>query len=142
MELEIADRQKAVECPREAIRRALAAALRVAGRDAELSVALIGDDEAAELNRRFLGREGVTDVLAFPYDVEGDMLKGEIVANAELAAREAEGRSHGAADELLLYVVHGLLHLLGYDDQTPEDRRRMRQRESEVLAEVGRAVEF
>ncbi len=120
----------------------LETALRMEGRDAELSVALVGDEEMTALNGRFLGRAEVTDVLAFPYSAEGEPLAGEVVVNAELAAREAAGRGHGAREELLLYLVHGLLHLLGYDDHSAPDRRRMRRREAEVLAAAGRKVEF
>ena len=142
MQMEINNRQKAVRCPAREVRRVLETALRMEGRDAELSVALVGDEEMTALNGRFLGRAEVTDVLAFPYSAEGEPLAGEVVVNAELAAREAAGRGHGAREELLLYLVHGLLHLLGYDDHSAPDRRRMRRREAEVLAAAGRKVEF
>ena len=142
MQVEINNRQKAVECPARDVRQVLRLALTMEGRDAELSVALVGDGEIAALNERFLGRREVTDVLAFPYSGEGEALCGEIVVNAELAAREAAGRAHSAQDELMLYLVHGLLHLLGYDDHTAADARRMHRREGEVLAAAGRAVEF
>jgi probable rRNA maturation factor len=142
VQVEISNRQKTVRCPVREIRRVLQLALGTEGRDAELSVALVGDHEMADLNARFLGRGEVTDVLAFPYSAEGGPLAGEIVVNAELAAREAAGRAHSAPDELLLYIVHGLLHLLGYDDHKAPDRRRMRRREAEVLEAAGRKVEF
>jgi probable rRNA maturation factor len=95
----------------------------------------------SELNRRFLRRRGVTDVLAFPYETEGEVLSGEIVVNAEQAVREAAERAHSATDELMLYLVHGLLHLLGYEDQTPAGARRMRRREKAILEAAGRAVD-
>ena len=142
MQVEINNRQKALEFAEGDVADLLCLALRMEGRDAELSVAIVGDREIADLNRRFLGRRRVTDVLAFPYSDEGGALAGEIIVNAELAAREAAGRAHSAQDELMLYLVHGLLHLLGYDDHTDEDRRRMRRREGEVLAAAGRSVEF
>jgi probable rRNA maturation factor len=149
--VEINSRQRAVRLPAREVRRVLELALRLEGRDGELSVALVGDEEMTALNGRFLGMARVTDVLAFPYSAEsgasdcsaaGDVLAGEIVVNAELAAREAAGRSHGPQDELLLYLVHGLLHLLGYDDHKAVDRRRMRQREAEVLAAAERKAQF
>lgn len=142
MTIEVNNRQKAVRLSAASVRRVLSAALEGDGRKVDLSVALVGDDEIAALNERYLGRHGLTDVLAFPYDCEGDVLVGEIVANAELAEREAAGRAHGADDELMLYLVHGLLHLLGYDDHDPADARRMRRREQEILRGAGRAVEF
>ncbi len=142
MELEISDRQDAVRLPEAEIRRALRTGLEMEARDAELSVALVGDEEIAELNRRFLARDGVTDVLAFSYESSEDALNGEIVVNAELAVRVAASKPHGPEDELLLYIVHGLLHLLGYDDHDPDDTHRMRAREQDILTAVGRTVEF
>lgn len=142
MQVEINNQQEGLECPEGDVADLLRLALRMEGRDAELSVAIVGDREIAELNRRYLGRRRVTDVLSFAYSDEGEPLAGEIIVNAELAARQAAGRPHSAQDELMLYLVHGLLHLLGYDDHTEEDVGRMRRREHEVLAAAGRAVEF
>jgi probable rRNA maturation factor len=142
MRFEIADKQKALECPRAAIRKVLRQGLKAEGKDAELSVALVGDSEMAALHERFLGRRSVTDVLSFPYEVADEFVSGEIVVNAERAVREAARRPHSAQDELLLYVVHGLLHLLGYDDRRAADRRHMRQREQAVLKAAGCKVEF
>ncbi len=154
MRVEIANRQAALTCPsaeiRAVLRRALQSGLapeteqrpKAARPDAELSVALVGDAEMAELHKRFLGRRRATDVLAFPYEKRGALVTGEIVVNAERAVREAAGRSHGGREELLLYVVHGMLHLLGYDDHTASDRRRMREREQAVLRAAGHEVEF
>jgi len=141
MNIEIANRQKALRWRSDVIRRTLEAALEAEGRDADLSVALVGNEEMAALNERFLGRSGPTDVLAFPYGDEGGLVSGEIVVNAELALRQAEGRGHSATDELLLYLVHGALHLLGYDDRAPAGRRRMRERERQVLSGLGRKIE-
>ena len=142
MQVEVCNRQSALECPAEAVREVIRLALEKEGRDAELSVALVGDAEMAVLNERFLGSDAVTDVLAFPYESEGKFINGEIVANAELAVRESASRPHGAADELMLYVVHGLLHLLGYDDDSPEATQRMRRREQDILRAAGRVVAF
>jgi len=142
MKVQISSEQNALECPHEAIRRVLSAALRREGKSAELSVALVDDHRMAELNRRYLGREGVTDVLAFPYGEGADEIEGEIVVNAELALRRGAGRPHGPEGELMLYVVHGVLHLLGYDDHRQDDVRRMRRREQAVLAAAGYRVEF
>lgn len=142
MPTEISDRQDALKCPRAAIRRTVAAALRAEGKRAELSVALVGDREMAELNERYLHRTGPTDVLAFPYEARGNRVSGEVVVNAERAVAEAQGRAHSAEAELMLYVVHGLLHLLGYDDAEPARRRTMRQRQGELLAAAGYEVDF
>ncbi len=81
-------------------------------------------------------------MLAFPYGTEEGVLQGEIVVNAGRAVREAAERPHGPDDELLLYLAHGLLHLLGYDDHEPDEQQTMRRREAEILAAVGRRVEY
>ncbi len=131
--------QDVVECPLSRVRRVVRIGLRQEGRGASLSVALLDDAQMTELNKRFLGRDRATDVLAFPYDAD-DAVTGEILVNAELAARRTGGDPCDVEGELMLYVVHGLLHLLGYDDHGEEDRRVMRRREQEVLREAGYEV--
>ena len=103
-------------------------------------MAVVGDEEMTELNRRFLDRGGTTDVLAFPYGEEEGHLEGEVVVNAEVALRQAQERSHGAEDELLLYAVHGVLHLLGDDDSTPARRKAMQRQGLSFLASLGRVL--
>ncbi len=83
MQVEISNRQKAVRCPAREVRRVLELGLRMEGRDAELSVALVGDEEMTALNERFLGKARTTDVLAFPYSAEGEPLAGEVIVNAD-----------------------------------------------------------
>lgn len=140
--IEVTDRQAVIACSPDEIRRVVETALRLERRTAELSIVLVDDADMEELNRRFLDRQGVTDVLAFPYDTSGDVLEGEIIANAELAARRAADLPHGPLEELLLYVVHGTLHLLGYDDHEEEETRRMRAREQDVLNAAGYTVQY
>lgn len=142
MELEISNRQEAVEVPEDGIRRIAACALEAEGRAAEISVAVVGDAAMRELNGRFTGRDTVTDVLAFPYEVDGEVICGEVIVNAELAAREAAGRGHSVQDELMLYVAHGMLHLVGYDDHSAEDTDLMRARERAVLEAAGFQAAF
>ncbi|MFX0595200.1 rRNA maturation RNase YbeY [Melissospora conviva] len=105
---------------------------------AELSVLLVDVDYMAELNHRWMGGDGPTDVLAFPMD-EGNVdhgpgestpggepaLLGDIVLCPEIAAKQAVTAGHSAADELHLLTVHGVLHLLGYDHAEPEEEREM-----------------
>ena len=104
---------------------------------AELSVLLVDIEYMAELNHRWMGGEGPTDVLAFPMD-EGSVdhgpgeagsgepaLLGDIVLAPEVAAKQAVAAGHTAADELHLLTVHGALHLLGYDHAEPEEEREM-----------------
>ena len=86
---------------------------------ATISVAVVDDDAISELNGEFLGHQGPTDVLSFVLEQGEDFLDGEVVVSAETAQRAAAEFGWSAAEELLLYVIHGALHLAGYDDATP-----------------------
>lgn len=72
-----------------------------------------------------------------PLRASGALIEGEIVASAEMAAERAAEAQWSAQAELTLYVIHGMLHICGYDDQTPEDRTIMRSREDEILLSLG-----
>ncbi|MBS0209796.1 MAG: rRNA maturation RNase YbeY [Planctomycetes bacterium] len=99
-----------------------------------ISLAVVDDPTIHELNRRFLAHDYATDVLSFALDDEDDALDGEVIVSADTAATTAERLNVRPEDELLLYVVHGTLHLVGYDDLEPELKTMMRRREREVLA--------
>lgn len=103
-----------------------------------ISVAVVDDATIAELHQRYLGDPSPTDVLSFDLrdDPAGDGLEGEIVVSAETAARQAKRLGLALDQEILRYVVHGVLHLLGYDDATAVQRRRMRRQEDRVLADL------
>ena len=105
---------------------------------ATISVALVDDAAIHALNRRFLNHDWPTDVITFPLS-EGDepVLAGELVVSAEMAAATARAAGVAPWDELALYLVHGLLHLLGFDDSADDDRQVMRRREEEVLSRLG-----
>ncbi|NQT89578.1 rRNA maturation RNase YbeY [bacterium] len=111
------------------------------GIDADLSVVLGDNALIRDLNARFRSEDEITDVLAFPFDDEpgpdGERLLGEIVVSVEKAMHEAAERGGAAEAETALYVAHGLLHLLGYDDHDPDDVRRMREAEAHALADAG-----
>lgn len=104
-----------------------------------VNVVVVGDDEMAGLHERYRGETGTTDVLAFDLSVEagGNAIEGEIVICRDEAARQAARRGHDTRTELLLYAVHGLLHLLGEDDHDPDAYERMHRREDELLRAVG-----
>jgi len=96
--------------------------------DVELSVSLVSRDEIAELHERYLGEPGPTDVLSFPQDEEaeeGVRLLGDVVVCPEVAAEQ-----EGAESEVGLLLVHGILHLLGYDHEADEDRAVMWARQA------------
>ncbi len=126
------------------------------GPDTEMSLLFVDAATIAELNERFLGASGPTDVLAFPIDDElppsgrqpdqggrgpgtnGEpsdppTLLGDVVVCPAVATRQASERGVGAEDELALLVVHGVLHLLDYDHSEPSEGAVMRRREQELL---------
>jgi len=106
--------------------------------DRELAISLVGDPEIRALNAAWRGRDAATDVLAFPLE-EGPHaersgpLLGDVVIGIETAARQARVRRRGLDDELLRLLVHGALHLVGYDHVRARDARRMREAERRVL---------
>ena len=99
----------------------------------ELSVAILGEPEHAQLHADFCGDPSPTDVITFPGDAEAGWA-GEICLSLPRAQVEAERRQHPVATELCLYLVHGWLHLAGLDDLTSAGRRAMRSAERFVLA--------
>ncbi|MCG3148467.1 MAG: Endoribonuclease YbeY [Verrucomicrobiae bacterium] len=96
----------------------------------ELSIVLVGDAEMARLNLQYHNTPGTTDVLTFDY---GDG-QGELIICVDRAHAQARQFRTTPAQELALYVVHGVLHLQGYDDLKPPARRRMRAAERRLLA--------
>ncbi|MDJ0975752.1 MAG: rRNA maturation RNase YbeY [Planctomycetota bacterium] len=112
-----------------------------AGREAELSFLVVDDAQMQQINREQLGHDYPTDVISFPLEAE-PVLMGDVVVSAETARREAAERGHPAYHELVLYAVHGVMHLLGYDDHSPDDRRRMRRAERAALKALGLPAVF
>jgi probable rRNA maturation factor len=103
--------------------------------EAELSVLLVSSEHIRRLNKRFAGEEYATDVLAFPMmeKDETDLLLGDVVICPAVAERNAIKLGHSLEQELDTLVVHGTLHLLGYDHQGPQDKALMDKRQQEVL---------
>lgn len=102
----------------------------------ELSLAIIDDQTMHTLNREHLQHDYPTDVLSFLLERTDDALDGEVIVSCETAARMAPDFGWSAQDELLLYFVHGCLHLVGYDDHSDEDRTAMRQQEAKYLVQA------
>lgn len=112
---------------------------------AELSILLVDADYMTDLNHRWLGGEGPTDVLAFPLDEAHAFdngggenggeptLLGDIVLCPEQAGQQAAAAGHSLADEVALLTVHGTLHLLGYDHVEPEEKSEMFGLQSRLL---------
>lgn len=128
----------------EAVRTTLR---RHACQTARVSIALVNDARMAELNSRHLMHDGPTDVLTFDLQDSDDTnardvgdplsVEGEIVVSIETAAREADRRGHDSNAEAALYVVHGTLHLLGYDDADEKSAAAMHAVEDDILTAVG-----
>ena len=123
-----------------ALRAVVVAVLRRHGiRRARIGLVVLDDGEIARLNKAYMNHEGPTDVITFDMrdTSEGECVDGEIVVSAQTALRQAAARGHGLVDELSLYAVHGVLHLLGYDDHGDEQAERMHKVEDEVLTSMG-----
>src|SRR5687768_14096607 len=109
-----------------------------------MSVALVGDRRMAALHERFIGIAGPTDVLTFEldHDARGGVTAGEVVVCVPHALREARRRGSRARDEVLLYALHGMLHLCGYDDRTDRDFVKVHRREDQILRALGVGAVF
>lgn len=119
------------------------------GDDAEVSVLFTNDAFIAELNLQYRGIDGPTDVLSFALseDEDDDVVKipgipdilGDIIVSVETASRQAEGVGKPVLDEIGLLIVHGMLHLLGYDHDTVEKEAVMWRRQDEALKAIAEA---
>lgn len=125
--------------------------LREAGKPgAILSLLIVGDRFMRQLNRRYRGKDRTTDVLAFPMhkvspritrdaSLVTSKLLGDIVISLPQAERQAARAGHTIDREIAVLVIHGLLHLLGYDhERSAREARRMVRREAHVLSRLGR----
>jgi probable rRNA maturation factor len=104
---------------------------------AEISIAFVDNDTIRTLNNRYLRHDEPTDVLSFPLGDGKGRPSGEVVIGAEVALAQAAARGHAADAELALYVIHGLLHLCGYDDVEPAAARELGERERHYLEMLG-----
>jgi probable rRNA maturation factor len=93
----------------------------------------------AELHQQFMGHSGPTDVLTFPLDEDarGRVTSGEVVVCVPEARRRAEQHGVPVRKELLLYALHGMLHLCGFDDRTDSNFAAMHRTEDEILTAIG-----
>ncbi|MCX5658533.1 MAG: rRNA maturation RNase YbeY [Planctomycetota bacterium] len=103
-----------------------------------LNLLVVDDRSMSDYHVRFSGVAGTTDVLTFDLrDDPAAAVEGDLVLCLDEARRQAEKRGHPVRVELLLYALHGLLHLLGYDDHSPRQRSEMHKAEDRLLAHVG-----
>jgi len=127
--IHLTNEQSRVKIPAAKVRRLAA---RILGKR-NLSVAFVTNAAIRKINRQFLQHDFATDVISFPL---GTDLVGELVISAEFAVGEAKARGIPVEEELLRYVAHGILHLLGYDDHRPADKARMWKRQERELSRV------
>jgi probable rRNA maturation factor len=115
--------------------------LQAAPPDGELTIVLSDDAQLQALNRDYLGIDAPTDVLSFPaaeQDPEtGARYLGDILISVPRAAAQAQARGHSLAAEVQLLVIHGVLHLLGHDHATSEEKARMWAAQAKVLERLG-----
>jgi probable rRNA maturation factor len=121
-----------------------------AGADAELGLFIATGERVRRLNRDYLGRDEPTDVLAFSAREEigadrppfvqppdGVLHLGEVIISYPQAVKQAKEYKHSVEREILILIIHGVLHLLGYEHDTPELELKMRAREKEVTSHIG-----
>ncbi len=104
-------------------------------KEKELSITFMDNEEIAELNQKYRSSSGPTDVLAFP--MEGKLL-GEVIVSLEMALEQAEDYQHSFMRELGFLVVHGVLHLCGYNHKSEQSSREMKTLEEKYLQKFDR----
>jgi len=139
IKIRIADTYRRLEFNAARLKRMLRTLCgRFAVRQADISIVIVNDAQIKKVNKEFLGRSYVTDVISFDLsDEDSDGRVFELVVNAQETLRQAKSRGHSSESELALYVVHGFLHDVGFDDATPRKAARMHRMEDEILDEFG-----
>ncbi len=138
MSVSIQCRLKSVSVRQGTLRRVAGRLLRLLDEaEAEVCIALVGDTKMRRLNRTYRNKDRTTDVLAFAYREAGSgvaSLLGDVVISVPTARLQAQACSHSLDEELLRLLIHGVLHLVGYDhEQSRHQARRMQQKETELF---------
>ena len=132
-EIEVADDQKLPVDPAPLIAAAKAIFSDFGFVKSELSIALVDDANIRVLNKQYLEHDYATDVISFVIDATDDSIVGQLIVSTETAQRMAEEIGAPMEHELMLYVVHGTLHLVGLDDTDEASAQKMRVAEAEYL---------
>ncbi len=103
----------------------------------EIGIRVTDDATIHQINRKHLGHDYPTDVISFGYHADAPRIEGELIVSVDTASRRASELGWNADHELLLYIVHGVLHLTGMDDHSPDDRSAMRMAEEGVMLKLG-----
>jgi probable rRNA maturation factor len=143
--LEIINLQKYYPIDKNSIKKIVRNVLKFEKKDAELNVVFTDNKRIKEINKTFLGHNYATDVITFVYHepslhkvfLNEGAITGEIIISVEMAKKLAQKHDCIVEGEIALYLVHGLLHLFGYDDKQKKDAKKMHQREGELLSALG-----
>jgi len=133
MEITLKNFQKKIPIPRAKILKAAKAAFRKLGKAAFLSIVFVGTKRMHAVNKKYLNHDYLTDVLTFDF---GKSQQGEIIICPRVAAANAKAHQTSTENEIILYVIHGILHLAGYDDQKTKDKIQMQRMENELLKSI------
>lgn len=109
--------------------------------DCVLSVSLVGDEEMTSLNRQYFRKNRTTDVISFPMEneISNGILLGDIVVCVPQAVRSSNENNLPVSEELSLYLIHGILHLIGERDETSSERHRMEKKQNAILEKARKA---
>ncbi|MDD4910065.1 MAG: rRNA maturation RNase YbeY [Candidatus Omnitrophica bacterium] len=138
MKVHIKNSQGRLPITREAIKKTAARVFKDKGlnsRHIELSLDFVGRKEIRRLNRRYFHKDSLTDVISFPIQPPPGIL-GDVVICVDTARLNALEFKTSFKYEICLYIVHGILHLLGYDDMSAADRKKMRAKEKAILGSL------
>lgn len=102
-----------------------------------INIILMSDREIHGINKAYLDHDEPTDVITFPLTRESGVMTGELYLGVGVARRSAKALGHSLEEELVLYTIHGALHLCGYDDLKPRLRKKMRSKEKFYLEKLG-----
>jgi probable rRNA maturation factor len=140
MEVQIGNRQDNHRISKKKIHQTASVILNALGYpDAELSILIVDDQQIAQFNHQYLNREGPTNVIAFsmrqgPFSDIAPNLLGDVVISADTAQREAQSAGISTQDRFNQLLIHGTLHLLGYDhENTLDESRKMEEKTNELL---------
>lgn len=143
LRLRISNLNKRKRIDRKGLKKAAALVLaRSRRKNALIDITFVTDKKIKYLNGKYMAREGSTDVISFLLDgagpASGKKLVGDIYISSDAAGVNAKRFKTSLKEELLLYTVHGVLHLLGFGDKTTRERRKIRKLEEKFLREVGK----
>jgi len=134
----IANQQSALTIDESCLEAAIRSIFRQSSYDAgTVSLAVVDDPTIHEINRQYLGHDYPTDVLSFALEEEAPYFEGELIISTDTAVRNAAQYDWPASSELLLYVIHGALHLVGFRDKQPDEIAAMQAAEARHLLELG-----